>query len=156
MVKVAVPSRNRADLPRDPAEFRLPLFLFGVGLGGFVDGILLHQILQWHHMLSNTSGAPTDTVMGLEKNTLADGLFHAFAWLVVLIALHLTMRTKRRDAMALLPSRSVVIGWLLIGWARSTLWRASSTTRFWRFITFEMTSPTRCHGISGSSPCRLC
>jgi hypothetical protein len=28
----------------------------GVGLGGFVDGILLHQILQWHHMLTGEAG----------------------------------------------------------------------------------------------------
>jgi Predicted membrane protein (DUF2243) len=27
--------------------------LFGLGLGGFFDGIVLHQLLQWHHMLSN-------------------------------------------------------------------------------------------------------
>ena len=27
--------------------------LLGTGLGGFVDGILLHQILQWHNMLSS-------------------------------------------------------------------------------------------------------
>jgi uncharacterized membrane protein len=27
--------------------------LFGIGLGGFLDGIVLHQILQWHHMLSH-------------------------------------------------------------------------------------------------------
>lgn len=27
--------------------------LLGVGLGGLLDGILLHQILQWHHMLTN-------------------------------------------------------------------------------------------------------
>jgi uncharacterized membrane protein len=26
--------------------------LFGLGLGGFFDGIVLHQVLQWHHMLS--------------------------------------------------------------------------------------------------------
>jgi uncharacterized membrane protein len=26
--------------------------LLGLGLGGFFDGIVLHQILQWHHMLS--------------------------------------------------------------------------------------------------------
>ena len=25
--------------------------MYGVGLGGFVDGIVLHQILQWHHMV---------------------------------------------------------------------------------------------------------
>jgi uncharacterized membrane protein len=25
----------------------------GVGMGGFVDGIVRHQLAQWHHMLSN-------------------------------------------------------------------------------------------------------
>jgi uncharacterized membrane protein len=48
--------------------------LYGLGLGGFVDGILLHEVLQWHHMVS--SEYPTNTVAGLEVNTLADGLFH--------------------------------------------------------------------------------
>ncbi|WP_417221098.1 DUF2243 domain-containing protein [Arthrobacter sp.] len=33
----------------------LPGLLLGIGLGGFVDGILLHQILQWHHMLSRVA-----------------------------------------------------------------------------------------------------
>ena len=33
---------------------RAPGVLLGVGLGGFVDGILLHQLLQWHHMLTST------------------------------------------------------------------------------------------------------
>jgi uncharacterized membrane protein len=27
--------------------------LLGIGLGGFVDGIVLHQIFQWHNMVSN-------------------------------------------------------------------------------------------------------
>ena len=44
-----------------------------VGLGGFVDGIVLHQILQWHHMVSATGEHPTNTVAGLEANTLVDG-----------------------------------------------------------------------------------
>ncbi|MCK1539441.1 DUF2243 domain-containing protein, partial [Bradyrhizobium sp. 176] len=26
--------------------------LLGLGLGGFFDGIVFHQLLQWHHMLS--------------------------------------------------------------------------------------------------------
>ena len=26
--------------------------LFGLGLGGFFDDIVMHQVLQWHHMLS--------------------------------------------------------------------------------------------------------
>jgi CheY-like chemotaxis protein len=35
--------------------------LLGIGLGGFVDGIVLHQILQWHHMLTR-AGYPRATV----------------------------------------------------------------------------------------------
>ena len=30
--------------------------LLGFALGGFFDGILLHQILQWHHLLSLVPG----------------------------------------------------------------------------------------------------
>jgi uncharacterized membrane protein len=36
-----------------------PGVLIGIGLGGFVDGIVLHQILQWHHMLTS-AGYPAD------------------------------------------------------------------------------------------------
>lgn len=35
--------------------------VLGIGLGGFVDGIVLHQILQWHEMLSNK--IPPDTLV---------------------------------------------------------------------------------------------
>jgi uncharacterized membrane protein len=48
-----------------------PGLLMGIGLGGFVDGILLHQILQWHHMLTSTGDYPSNTIAGLEANTLA-------------------------------------------------------------------------------------
>ena len=47
----------------------------GLGLGGFVDGIVLHQLLQWHHMVSEQRDPLT--VAGLEANTVADGAFHA-------------------------------------------------------------------------------
>ena len=56
----------------------LPGFLLGLGLGGFIDGIVLHQILQWHHMLTDTGDYPMSTVGGLEANTLA---MASFAWL---------------------------------------------------------------------------
>jgi uncharacterized membrane protein len=62
---------------------RAPGIVLGIGLGGFVDGILLHQVLQWHHLLSSTDSDnigvryyPTDTVDGLRMNTLGDGAFH--------------------------------------------------------------------------------
>jgi hypothetical protein len=41
--------------------------LFGLGLGGFFDGTVLHQVLQWHHMLTSAGcspalGFPADSV----------------------------------------------------------------------------------------------
>jgi uncharacterized membrane protein len=50
--------------------------LLGLGMGGFFDGIVLHQLLQWHHMLTS-AGYPADSVPNLEVNTFWDGLFHA-------------------------------------------------------------------------------
>lgn len=86
----------------------------GIGLGGFVDGILLHQILQWHHMLTDEGDFPMDTVGGLEDNTLADGLFHAASWLFVLIGtLAAVVAWQRRRPAP--PWRSHV-GLLLAGW----------------------------------------
>jgi uncharacterized membrane protein len=82
--------------------------LLGVGLGGFVDGILLHQILQWHHMLSSTERWPVTTEHGLKVNTLADGLFHAAMLVVVFAGLALI-----RDRV---PPRRVLYGLVLVGW----------------------------------------
>jgi uncharacterized membrane protein len=64
----------------------------GLGLGGFVDGIVLHQVLQWHHMLTSTGGHPMSTVAGLEANTLADGFFHVATWLLIAAASWLMWR----------------------------------------------------------------
>jgi len=46
--------------------------LYGLGFGGFIDGIVLHQILQWHHMVSHVDDYPVTTMAGLEVNTVAD------------------------------------------------------------------------------------
>ncbi len=90
-----------------------PGFVLGVGLGGFLDGIVLHQILQWHHLISSTGAGRTDTVAGLEANTLADGLFHAATWLVTAAGLWWLWRVVSRRRVAL--DRQLV-GWLLVGW----------------------------------------
>ena len=90
-----------------------PGILLGLGLGGFVDGIVLHQLLQWHHMISSTEKGPTDTVAGLEANTLADGLFHAATWVVTAIGVWWLWSSVSRRRVAL--DRQFA-GWLLIGW----------------------------------------
>ena len=99
---------------------RAPAFLFGVGLGGFIDGIVLHQVLQWHHMLTGEHGGePSDTVAGLEANTLADGLFHLATWVVVAAAMTLTVSAWREGRLA--PPWRVHVGLLLAGWGAFNL-----------------------------------
>ncbi len=93
---------------------KAPAFLMGLGLGGFIDGIVLHQILQWHHMLTDTGDHPMSTVDGLEANTLADGFFHLSTWVLVLAATVLTVRAWQRDELA--PPWRAHFGLMLAGW----------------------------------------
>src|SRR5215218_4722620 len=86
--------------------------VLGLGFAGFFDGIVFHQILQWHHMLTATGDYPATTIAGLETNTLADGLFHASTY--VLLAVGLVLLWHGIHAGARLPTRTFV-GWLLIG-----------------------------------------
>jgi uncharacterized membrane protein len=86
--------------------------LLGTGLGGFVDGILLHQILQWHSMLSSVR-PPTDLV-AMKYNMVWDGLFHVFAWVMTALGLaRLWSAGKRSDV----PwSTRTFVGALSLGW----------------------------------------
>jgi uncharacterized membrane protein len=88
--------------------------LYGVGMGGFVDGIVLHQILQWHHMVSHVEEYPVATVAGLEVNTLADGFFHVVTWVLVMAASVAALTAWRKGRLA--PSWSFHFGLVLTGW----------------------------------------
>lgn len=88
--------------------------LSGIGLGGFVDGIALHQILQWHHMVSDLDAYPVTTVAGLEVNTLADGFFHVATWLCVVAASVVTLAHWRQGRLA--PNWKFHLGGALAGW----------------------------------------
>jgi uncharacterized membrane protein len=92
----------------------MPAVLLGIGLGGFLDGIVLHQILQWHHLLTSTGDHPDSTVAGLEENTLADGLFHLSTWLAVAVGLWLLFRQWRAAGSP--PAWRPLIGLMLAGW----------------------------------------
>jgi uncharacterized membrane protein len=90
--------------------------LLGLGLGGFVDGIVLHQVLQWHHMLTDYgsySTYPNSTIRDLEDNTFWDGLFHLSTWVFVVVgAFLLRSDLDRREPF---PWRAF-LGLLLVGW----------------------------------------
>ena len=106
------PAEGPPHVVRPPS--RLPGLLYGLGLGGFVDGIVLHQVLQWHHMVSSTEGHPMTTLAGLEVNTLADGFFHVATWFLVLGASIATLVAWRQGRVA--PSWSFHFGLVLLGW----------------------------------------
>ena len=84
----------------------------GIGLGGFVDGIALHQIAHWHNM--GSSVLPPTTMVALEQNMVWDGLFHAGTWIITLLGVYLLLDDARRSAS--LPSRRAFTGQLLLGW----------------------------------------
>jgi uncharacterized membrane protein len=64
-----------------PAPVLSAALILGIGLGGFIDGIILHQILQWHEMLSNE--ITTNTLIGKSINMFWDGLFHIICLIAV-------------------------------------------------------------------------
>jgi uncharacterized membrane protein len=86
--------------------------LLGVGLGGFFDGIVLHQVLQWHHMLTS-AGYPADSVSNLQLNTLWDGFFHVSTYIFVLLGLLILWRTAHRTHVRW--SGKLLAGTLLMG-----------------------------------------
>src|SRR5690606_41087677 len=77
------PTRRSSDLRLEWAGYAL-----GFGLGGFFDGILLHQVLQWHHLLSGVEQARQD----IRVLILADGLFHVLMYVVAGMGLWLLWR----------------------------------------------------------------
>jgi len=82
--------------------------IIGIGLSGFFDGILLHQILQWHHLLSLVPG---ETFRSIEFQILADGVFHLLMYVVTAIGLWKLWR--RRRVLAEAGWRTVAGGGLL-------------------------------------------
>lgn len=85
--------------------------LLGIGLGGFLDGIVLHQMLQWHNMVSHQ--LPPVTMENMRINMFWDGAFHLFTWSMSLAGLALLWcGAKRGDA---LPSTLAFIGLMING-----------------------------------------
>jgi uncharacterized membrane protein len=93
-----------------------PLFggalLMGAGLGALFDGIVLHQVLQWHAMMSNWV-TPIDLVSA-KVNMFWDGVFHLYAWVATAVAIAFVVKHVPRAP----PSRrgKTVTGGTLGGW----------------------------------------
>ncbi|WP_345248608.1 DUF2243 domain-containing protein [Pigmentiphaga soli] len=95
-----------------PRRFEWAGYLTGFGLSGFFDGILLHQILQWHHLLS----AITRGVLGdIRGQVMADGLFHAAMYVVAAAGLWLLYRSRATLALAGANRRLLADFWIGFG-----------------------------------------
>jgi len=92
--------------------------LFGLGLGGFFDGIILHQVLQWHHMLTS-AGYPPDSVHNMEVNVMWDGIFHMSTYVFTAIGLYILWRYSRKNHIRW--SGKLLPGAMLIGFGAFNL-----------------------------------
>ena len=86
--------------------------LLGIGLGGFLDGIVLHQMLQVHNMLS--AKRPKDSIVNMVINMFWDGLFHAFTWMMTALGLWMLWRAVTRRDVPL--SGKTLFGAMVFGW----------------------------------------
>jgi uncharacterized membrane protein len=86
--------------------------VLGIGVGGFIDGVFLHQIFQVHAMLS--AKVPLDSMANMKTNMTADGLFHAAMLLAVVIGIAMLFNAAKRDEVRW--SGRALSGAMLMGW----------------------------------------
>jgi uncharacterized membrane protein len=104
---VTVPSSRHAG----PVS-RRPGIVLGLGLGGFVDGIALHQIAQWHNM--GSAVLPPTTMEAMKRNMMWDGWFHVATLLLTVAGVYMLLRDARAGVP--LPDGGAFTGQLLLGW----------------------------------------
>ncbi|TPM90148.1 DUF2243 domain-containing protein [Mesorhizobium sp. B2-1-3A] len=78
----------------DP-RIRAGWLLLGFALGGFFDGIVLHQILQWHHLLS---GLADPAGSDLRFQIMADGIYHLFMYVLAVAGAVLLVAARAAGA----------------------------------------------------------
>lgn len=69
--------------------------VLGMGFGGFADGIILHQILGWHHLVCVTAHCRPTSIEQLQLQNVQDGFFHLGLWLVTLMGMVMLFRAAR-------------------------------------------------------------
>jgi uncharacterized membrane protein len=109
--KLALNTYSSSDM-LSPVPLTTASMVLGIGLGGFFDGIVFHQIFQWHAMISNI--LPPSTLMSKSVNMFWDGIFHFFTLSVVIVGVVLFWKLLRRKNID--TSGKLFGGGLLLGW----------------------------------------
>lgn len=87
-----------------------PGLVIGVGMGGFIDGIALHQIAQWHNM--GSAILPPHTMEAMSRNMVWDGQFHLATWVITLMGVWMLWSDRARSA----PVGRMLLGQMVLGW----------------------------------------
>lgn len=98
-------------------------FLFGVGIIAMIDGIIFHQLLQWHSVYMDTDRS---------HQIMSDGLFHLFSLVILFIG---GILLWNRGELGSSRPQHIFWGASLLGRAGLTSLKASSTIIFFRFTT---------------------
>ena len=107
--------------PSTGGVFRAAAVL-GVAFSGFFDGILLHQVLQWHHLLSLVTAEPFQDP---RVQILADGLFHVLMYAVALTGV--VMLWRAREELARGGAGTRLLGGMVFGFG---LWNIIDVVLF--------------------------
>jgi uncharacterized membrane protein len=103
----------------ETATVRRPLLVaglvLGMGLGGFFDGIVLHQILGWHHLICEQRTCHPISVADLQRKNTADGYFHLGVYLLTILGCGLLFRAGHQTPNASWSGR-LLLGAALAGW----------------------------------------
>lgn len=109
----AAPARPAADYGRMHVSLFRRALVLGLGLGGFLDGIVLHQILGWHHLVCTTATCRPETVAELMRQNTQDGFFHLATWLLTVTGIFLILQ---RPLPTTARTQQVVVGGAVAGW----------------------------------------
>ncbi|MGB8170483.1 MAG: DUF2243 domain-containing protein [Chthoniobacteraceae bacterium] len=88
--------------------------VLGLGLGGFFDGIVFHQILGWHHMVCTTATCQPTSIEHLKRQNTQDGFFHLAVWILTVLGIVLLSHAGQRHAG--LSNGKTLTGAMVAGW----------------------------------------
>jgi uncharacterized membrane protein len=96
----------------NPVPLTTVSLILGVGIGGFIDGIIFHQILQWHEMVSNKIS--TSTVVGKSVNMFWDGIFHIATLAIVVGGIMALWKIGKQTGVS--KDGRLLFGGIIAGW----------------------------------------
>jgi uncharacterized membrane protein len=84
-----------------------------MGFGGLADGIVLHQILGWHHLVCYALDCRPESIGQLQLENTQDGYFHLALWLVLIAGTAMLFRAAGRAGDPW--SGRILLGAMLVG-----------------------------------------